>query len=188
MNAAKSKEVELKEKQDLSDTTKGGDALVARGRSEKRESGNKKWKGRSRSGSGSRINCWYCKKEGHKKADCFARKKKLEGGESAEAAVVIDALMVSDSWHQEKWVIESGCSYHMTSRRDWFDTFEEVSSKQVKLGDDFTVDVQGVGSIKIKAYGGTIKVLNNVRYVPKLKWNLLSTGTLDRLGFDHAGG
>ena len=116
MNAAKSKEVELKEKQDLSDTTKGGDALVARGRSEKRESGNKKWKGRSRSGSGSRINCWYCKKEGHKKADCFARKKKLEGGESAEAAVVIDDLMVSDSWHQEKWVIRVLISHDLETR------------------------------------------------------------------------
>lgn len=29
--------------------------------------------------------------------------------------------------------------------------------------------------------------MNNVRY-PKLKRNLISTGTLDRLGFDHAGG
>ena len=187
-NAAKSKELELGEKQDLNVAAKSGDALVARGRPEKRESGNRKWKGRSRSGSGSRITCWYCKKEGHKKADCYARKKRQEGEDNAEAAVVIDALMASDSWHQERWVIDSGCSYHMTSRRDWFDTFEEVSSGQVKLGDDFTVDVQGVGSIKIKAFGGTIKVLNNVRYVPKLKRNLLSTGTLDRLGFDHAGG
>lgn len=76
----------------------------------------------------------------------------------------------------------------MTLRRDWFDTFEEVSSGRVALGDDFTVDVQGVGSVKIKAYGGTVKVLNNVRYVPKLKRNLLSTGILDRIGFDLAGG
>ena len=188
MNAAKSKELELGEKQELNASAKSGDALVARGRSEKRESSNKKWKGRSRSSSGSRITCWYCKKEGHKKADCYARKKKLEGEENAEAAVVIDALTVSDSWHQEKWVIDSGCSYHMTSRRDWFDTFEEVTSGRVALGDDSTVDVQGVGSVKIKVYGGTVKVLNNVRYVPKLKRNLLSTGTLDRLGFDHAGG
>ena len=188
MNAAKSKEIELKEKKELDGATKSGDAYVARGRPDKRESGNKRWKSRSRSGSGSRITCWYCKKDGHKKADCYARKKKLEGEDSAEAAVVIDALMVSDSWHQEKWVIDSGCSYHMTSRRDWFDTFEEVNAGRVKLGDDFTVDVEGIGSVKIKAYGGTVKVLNNVRYVPKLKRNLLSTGTLDRLGFDHSGG
>lgn len=86
---------------------------------------------------------------------------------------MIDTLMVSDTWHHEKWVIDSGCSYHMTSRRDWFDTFESVSSGQVNLGDDFIVDMQRVGSIKIKAYGGTVKVLNNVRYVPKLKRNLL---------------
>ena len=156
MNAAKSKEIELGEKQDLNATSKSGDALVARGRPEKRESGNKKWKGRSRSGSRSRITCWYCKKDDHKKADCYARKKRLEGDDNAEAAVVIDALMVSDSWYQEKWVIDSGCSYHMTSRRDWFDTFEEVSSRQVTLGDNFAVDVQGVGSVKIKAYGGTV--------------------------------
>ena len=188
MNAAKSKELELGEKQELNASAKSGDALVARGRPEKRESGNKKWKGRSRSGSGSRITCWYCKKEGHKKADCYARKKRLDGDESAEAAVVIDALTVSDSWHLEKWVIDSGFSYHMKSRRDWFETFEDTASGHVMLGDNFSVEVEGVGSIRIKAYGGTVKVLNNVRYVPKLKRNLISTGTLDRLGFDHAGG
>ncbi|KAL1198006.1 Retrovirus-related Pol polyprotein from transposon TNT 1-94 [Cardamine amara subsp. amara] len=76
----------------------------------------------------------------------------------------------------------------MTSRRDWFDTFEELNSGQVLLGDDYSVEVKGIGSINIHAQGGTVNTLTNVRYIPKLKRNLISTSTLDKLGFDHAGG
>lgn len=36
--------------------------------------------------------------------------------------------------------------------------------------------------------GGSIKVLNNVKYVPELRRNLISTGTVDKLGYKHEGG
>ena len=56
------------------------------------------------------------------------------------------------------------------------------------LGDNNAAAVQGIGTINVKAYGGTVKVLTNVRYILKLKRNLISTGTLDMLGFKHSGG
>ena len=55
------------------------------------------------------------------------------------------------------------------------------------LGDDHSVQSQGQGSIRINTHGGTIKLLNNVRYVPDLRSNLISTGTLDKLGYGHEG-
>ena len=42
-------------------------------------------KGRGRSNSNSRLTCWYCKKEGHVKKDCFARKRKMEAEGQGES-------------------------------------------------------------------------------------------------------
>lgn len=63
--------------------------------------------------------CWYCKKEGHVKKDCYARKRRMESDSDAEAAVAIgDALNVGVEDTDDSWVIDSGCTHHMTSRRD----------------------------------------------------------------------
>ena len=49
------------------------------------------------------------------------------------------------------------------------------------------MEVKGSVSIKLNTCGGLIYVLNNVRYVPNLRRNLISTGTLDKLGLHHNG-
>ena len=90
-----------------------------------------------------------------------------------------DALSIGDMWHHDKWVIDSGCSYHMTCRRDWFHMFQELTLEQVLLGNDCAVGVQGIGIINIKAYGDSVKTLTNVRYILELRRNLISTRTLD---------
>ena len=89
------------------------------------------------------------------KKDCYARKKRMESEDNDEAAVMvdklqeIDALAISDQNPRDRWVIDSGCSYHMTSRREWFCEFEEITGGQVLLADDRAVSVQGIGSIRI---------------------------------------
>lgn len=196
-NAAKSKEIELKEvKEEASTSQRSGDAYVARGRPERRDGyKGKNFKNKSRSRSRTKLTCWYCKKEGHIKKDCYARKKRMESGDDdGEAAVMIDelqevdALAISDQNPREKWVIDSGCSYHMTSRREWFVEFSEVAGGQVLLADDRAVSVQGIGTIRINANGGTVKCLTNVRYIPNLKRNLISVSSLDMQGFRQEGG
>lgn len=128
------------------------------------------------------------------KKNCFARKRKMENEEDGEAAVMVDklqevdALAVTDQDSRDKWVIDSGCSYHMTSRREWFVEFSEVAGGQVLLADDRSVSVQGIGSIRINAKGGTVKNLTKVRYVPNLKRNLISVSSLDMQGFRQEGG
>ncbi|KAE8696710.1 Tyrosine decarboxylase 1 [Hibiscus syriacus] len=44
---------------------------------------------------------------------------------------------------------------------------------------DHTLEIVGVGTIKLKMYDGTIKVVRDVRHVKSLKKNLLSYGLLD---------
>ena len=127
---------------------RNGESYFARGRSDKREkasSSGRKDKERSRSGSGSRLKCWLCNKEGYMRKDCYARRKKYGDDEPGEAAVVVDqkddALSVSDNRHGDEWILDSGCSYHMTTRRDWFDHFQELNTGQVLLGHNNAVAV-----------------------------------------------
>jgi len=146
------------------------------------------------SNSNSRLTCWYCKKEGHVKKDCFARKRKMEAEGQGEAGVITEnliyseALSVNDQRAKDLWVLDSGCNSHMTSRRDWFCSFQEKDTTKILLGDDHSVESQGQGSIRLDTHGGTITILENVKYVPNLRRNLMSTGTLDRLGYKHEGG
>ena len=186
-NAAKSKEIELKEVKDLNLSQRSGEAYVTRGRPERREiSRGRGFNNKSRSRSKTKVTCWYCKKEGHVKSDCFARKRKMENEEDGEAVVMVDkllevdALAVTDQDPRDKWVIDSGCSYHMTSRR--------VAGGQVLLAYDRAVSVQGIGSIKINAKGGTVKNLTKARYVPNLKRNSISVSSHDMQGFRQEGG
>ncbi|KAE8715084.1 1-phosphatidylinositol-3-phosphate 5-kinase FAB1B [Hibiscus syriacus] len=77
------------------------------------------------------------------------------------------------------WLIDSGATYHMTSRREWFHHYEPVSGGSVYSCNDHALEIVGVGTIKLKMYDGTIKVVRDVRHVKGLKKNLLSYGLLD---------
>lgn len=195
VSSAKSLEHELAESKE---SERGSSTVLyttERGRPQNRsqQQGNK-GKGRSRSNSKTKVTCWFCKKEGHVKKDCFAKKRKLESEGPGEAGVIIEKLEVSEALNigdrlvKDMWVLDSGCTSHMSSRRDWFSDFEENDGTTILLGDDHTVKSQGQGSIRIKANGGSIRILKNVKYVPNLRRNLISTGTLDKLGYHHEGG
>ncbi|KAE8736173.1 putative Mechanosensitive ion channel domain-containing protein [Hibiscus syriacus] len=67
----------------------------------------------------------------------------------------------------------------MTSRREWFHHYEPVSGGSVYSCNDHALEIVGVGTIKLKMYDGTIKVIRDVRHVKGLKKNLLSYGLLD---------
>ena len=46
------------------------------------------------------------------------------------------------------------------------------------MGNNQTCSVKGIGDITFKMYDNKLRVLTNVRYVPGLKRNLISLGTL----------
>ncbi|KAE8656252.1 Retrovirus-related Pol polyprotein from transposon TNT 1-94 [Hibiscus syriacus] len=66
------------------------------------------------------------------------------------------------------WLIDSGATYHMTSRREWFHHYELVSGGSVYSCNDYALEIVGVGTIKLKMYDGTIKVVRDVRHVKAL--------------------
>ncbi|KAH9647635.1 hypothetical protein KPL70_025262 [Citrus sinensis] len=76
-----------------------------------------------------------------------------------------------------------GVTWHMTSRREWFHTYEHISRGSVYMGNDHALEIASIGTIKIKMFDGTIRTIGEVRHVKGLKKNLLSLGQMDSHGY-----
>ena len=98
----------------------------------------------------------------------------------------MSALHSSSDDTQDNWVIESGCTHHMTCRQDWFVEFTEIGPTKILLGDYHSIETSGRGTIRLNTKEGSVKLMKDVRYVPSLRRNVISTSTLDRLGFTHS--
>jgi hypothetical protein len=93
------------------------------------------------------------------------------------------SLMVSPlTSHLDKWILDSGCTYHMSLIWEWFFDFEELDGGVVYMGNDNLCKTVRIGSIKLLNYDGSTRVLNDVRYVPNLKKNLISLEFLESKG------
>ncbi|KAE8725329.1 hypothetical protein F3Y22_tig00008957pilonHSYRG00078 [Hibiscus syriacus] len=155
-----------KNKEDRQVNLQQAEALTTmRGRSTERGQSSSHKHGRSKSRSKKNLKCYNCGKKGHLKKDCWSLNKNSNlQGNTANTSDDGDAL----------------CStYHMTSRREWFHHYEPVSGGSVYSCNDHALEIVGVGTIKLKMYDRTIKVVRDVRHVKGMKKNLLSYGLLD---------
>lgn len=83
--------------------------------------------------------------------------------------------------------MDSGCSWHMTWNRSWFEDLCEQTEGFVFLGANKSSKIAGIGSIRFKLHDGNERLLTEVRYVPNLKRNLISLGELDKIGYMFKG-
>lgn len=174
------------------------DKAETRGRSENRDKGSKT--GRSRSKSKSKRGCWTCGEDGHFKNACPNKgktnhKTRDQGSNKAESSngaghlveanglYVSEALPSTDIHLEDEWIMDTGCSYHMTHKREWFDDLDEEAGGSVRMGNRTYAQVKGVGTIKVKNEEGLTVVLSNVRYIPDMDRNLLSLGTFEKAGY-----
>lgn len=70
--------------------------------------------------------------------------------------------------------MDSGCTYHMCHLKDYFETLELKEGGMVLLGNNKSCTEQGIFTIRLKVHDNHEIILQNVRYVPKLKRYLLS--------------
>ncbi|KAK9065390.1 hypothetical protein SSX86_016773 [Deinandra increscens subsp. villosa] len=188
---------ELKKKHEEKDD--GAEGLFARGKGDQK-SAYKKGNQRPKFKGKKVFKCFVCGSEKHFKRDCPEWKKRKgndyrnhnrrqgsnhgDHEESSEGYESSDVLMVISDESKDGWVMDSGGSYHMTPHKEYFQDLKEEDLGTVKLGDHRPCQVAGHGSVVLKLQNGSRFTLENVRYIPSLKRNLLSLGTLERDGFN----
>lgn len=140
--------------------------------------------------------CKYCKKLGHLVKECRKLKPKNQqrrarppdfmnfptyGYQSTALACLSSDDILSKSF---VFWLDSGCSEHVCFDKNLFDTLQvyEPSSRKTFSGYTGSEDqAVGVGTIKCNIFNGSTWypiVLNNVAYIPKSKFNLLSLGKI----------
>lgn len=158
-------------------------------------------KGRSKFRSKGRK-CYNCSEVGHYIKQC-PKPNKNKNDEHANVASVDnmgDVLMVtsmcstsassssvnsvSDALGESEWLVESGCTFHISPYKNLFSSVKEVENGCVSLANKLKCKVVGVGGIFLKFDSGTVFTLKNVRYVPDLCYNLLSCAALEEDGLE----
>jgi len=139
--------------------------------------------------------CAYCKEKGHWKNDC-PQKQKHQQQKSGTAAVAKDDTDSEDNLvlvanthtrHSDVWVLDSGATYHICPKREWFTTYRCVDGGSVSMANGSVCNIVGIGSISFRTHKGQLCTIQEVRHVPLLTNNLLSLSTLDSKGFSFKG-
>jgi len=126
--------------------------------------------------------CYNYGRKGHFKRDCWFKKdientvelSKPQGcvtntSEDGEvlycevATVSIDRKVLT-----EVWLMDSRATWHMTSNRDWFHTYEPIFEGSMFKGNDHALEIVRIRTIKLKMYAGSIHTILEVRHVKGL--------------------
>ncbi|GKC85557.1 retrovirus-related pol polyprotein from transposon TNT 1-94, partial [Tanacetum coccineum] len=141
-----------------------------------------------------KLKCYICYSEDHLEKDCPKRNKKKStgfvkknvgqgSGMHSEGFDNGDLLMAVSEERFLEWIMDSGGSFYMTPRRDFFFDFKEFNGGTVLLGDNRACVIRGTRKVRVQMKDGSSFVLENVRYIPELKRNLISLSTLHREGY-----
>ncbi|GAU40628.1 hypothetical protein TSUD_190050 [Trifolium subterraneum] len=114
---------------------------------------------------------------GYQNADGKMRHKMLKQDEGDK----LEMLMVTikdDSDYSDKWYLDSGCSIHMSRRKEWFTSLRSTQNSQVRFANNNTMAAKGMSDVSIKRKDGKYSMISNVLYIPGIKCNFLSIGQL----------
>ncbi|GJY08010.1 retrovirus-related pol polyprotein from transposon TNT 1-94 [Tanacetum coccineum] len=152
---------------------KGGDGegLYVKGRTDRRNSRQSRGKSRSKS-RGGRRKCYICQSKDHLKRNCPNKNHKKSTGyvkkddqPSSSGSTYDDSevMMVMSAEALLDWIIDSGCSYHMTPMLDIFFDFLEcdgavyIPELKRNLISLETLEKEGY---TVKLQSGKVKVIN----------------------------
>nr|GEW60222.1 G-type lectin S-receptor-like serine/threonine-protein kinase LECRK3 [Tanacetum cinerariifolium] len=145
----------------------GGEGLYMRGRSGQIDIEHGKYSTWSKSqGRSSRL-----RNEDH------VSSSRADGYDNADVMMAMSVEELLD------WIMDSGGSYHITYMRDYLVDFEEYDVGNILLGDRRECLVYGTCKVQVQMRDGSSFVLDNTRYVLELRRDLISLGTLEKVGF-----
>ncbi|KAA0045569.1 putative retroelement pol polyprotein [Cucumis melo var. makuwa] len=91
-----------------------------------------------------------------------------------EALAATNEKAMEIETEEEDWVLDSRCTYHMTSKKNWFVDYKSQAEDSIYMGNN--QDCEIIGLVLLKLSNNREVLLKGVRHVPKLKRNLISLG------------
>ena len=129
----------------------------------------------------SKIKCYKCGKYGHIQRFCRSKGNSLPENRNVRAA------LARKRFEFPGFVVDSGCTQHITMNRKNFISLKKINPVKVSLADDFEVTAYEEGVVQINldpvlGNGMTVLVLSKVLYIPNAGMNLISCAQLDAKG------
>ncbi|KAL4362450.1 hypothetical protein GQ457_04G012430 [Hibiscus cannabinus] len=91
-------------------------------------------------------------------------------------------ISFTSNGNKDKWLIDSGCTSHMTNDSSIFNKLDSSIKVLVRMGNGAMVKSTGKGTIVVQTKKGT-KYINDVLLVPDLNESLLSVAQMVRNGY-----
>ena len=143
--------------------------------------------------------CYNCGKKGHMAKDCWSKKGLVEShaatcnsedewdAQASFAAIEELAFTATTSEYidyEKDWIIDSGCSNHMTGDKEKLQDLSEYKGRHVVVtANNSKLPIAHIGNTVVSPQYNTNDVsLQNVYHVPGMKKNLLSVSQLTSSG------
>lgn len=124
--------------------------------------------------------CHNCRKPGHWKRECKAKRKLRKETEPDESkktkrealARLEETVFAIHESLKTIWIMDSGATAHMTCRKEWLTDYKKYKvPEQYFMGEDIYLEAHRLRDVIISAFNSkkwTRKHLADVRYVPSL--------------------
>ncbi|KAL0436613.1 UNVERIFIED_CONTAM: Retrovirus-related Pol polyprotein from transposon TNT 1-94 [Sesamum radiatum] len=185
INGLKSKEIDLKTNKP---SQSSNEVNMVRGRNKNRNSGNEKQKEEKDRDD---RRCYNCGGRGHFIKDCKKPKKKnpnefasAVNENNGEVYMICDVNAVNLSANMNEWLVDSGCTFHMTPFKEILTNYKSGKFGSVSMANEKRCEVHGYGDVCLFFENGFKMILKNVRYVPDLCHNLMSCAALEEEGLE----
>ncbi|GKD56389.1 retrovirus-related pol polyprotein from transposon TNT 1-94, partial [Tanacetum coccineum] len=157
------------------------------------------------------VECYHCHKKGHTMKFCRQLKKENkkknynnqknkhkkddDGDDSTEVNtttneffVCSDYDMVNLAHDDSSWILDSGATCHVATRKEYFSSYTPGDFGVVRMDNTGLSRIAGIGDICFKFDTGMELVLHNVKHVPDMRLNIISIGLLDEDGYHNSSG
>ncbi|GAU12596.1 hypothetical protein TSUD_132060 [Trifolium subterraneum] len=172
---------EKKKWQNKKGSKKGKESVEDKPESSKKEGG-----GQNTKKDKSTIKCYSCNKYGHyaitDEEESEAHMIENDNG-SDQGPLLMMPTTEDEFGKQEGWYLDTCCSNHMTSNKEWLVNYDSSKKSTIQFADSRTVKSEGIGDMLIKGKDGNQVLITGVMYVPDLPSNILSIEQLVEKGF-----
>ena len=67
---------------------------------------------------------------------------------------------------KDDWILDSECTYHMSSNRNWLSTYRSIEGGVVLIGNNSQSKTIGIDTVELRLHDGIKETLTDVRHVP----------------------